>query len=306
MRIVFLGTPAFAVPSLQALVRNNLTPVAVVTGPDRPRGRGRKVMPTAVKQAARELGIERILQPESVREPTLVRQLESLRCDVQVVVAFKILPCAVYATARLGAFNLHASLLPRYRGAAPIQRAVMAGEQITGVTTFFLRRQVDTGDMILQWPTRICPDESGGALHDRLARLGARAVVETVRRIQRGRVSVWAQDSALATPAAKIHRADCRVRWGDSASAVHNHCRALSPYPGAWTIWNGDTLKILRTRVAPGTGEPGRVIRTGHTVRVACGERAVDVLELQRAGQRRQVARDFLNGTAIKPGARLT
>ena len=186
MRILFMGTPAFAVPSLEVLAAGGHLPCAVVTGPDKPRGRGRRMHPTAVKKAAERLGIARILQPESVKAPEFAEAVRALAPDVIVVVAFRILPPAVFEAARLGAFNLHASLLPRYRGAAPINRALMAGETESGVTTFFLKKAVDTGNIILRWPTRIGPNETATELHDRLMLLGARAVLETTRRIAAG------------------------------------------------------------------------------------------------------------------------
>ncbi len=305
MRIVFMGTPAFAVPSLERLVEHGYRPVAVVTGPDRPRGRGRKPTPTPVKEAALRLGIDRLLQPESVKDPAFADEIAALAPDVLVVVAFKILPPAVYTQARLGAFNLHGSLLPRYRGAAPIHRAVMAGETETGVTTFFLQQQVDTGAMILQRPMAIGPDETAGEVHDRMMHLGADAVLETVRRIEAGAAVAQPQDDALATPAPKIFPVDARIPWARPAGAVHNHVRGLSPHPGAWTCHGETLLKVYRTRQAAGAGTPGTVLEAGPRLLVACGEGAVEVLELQQEGRRRLKAAAFLNGYDLPVGARL-
>ncbi len=305
MRIVFMGTPAFAVPSLERLVEHGYRPVAVVTGPDRPRGRGRKPTPTPVKEAALRLGIDRLLQPESVKDPAFADEIAALAPDVLVVVAFKILPPAVYTQARLGAFNLHGSLLPRYRGAAPIHRAVMAGETETGVTTFFLQQQVDTGAMILQRPMAIGPDETAGEVHDRMMHLGADAVLETVRRIEAGAAVAQPQDDALATPAPKIFPEDARIPWARPAGAVHNHVRGLSPHPGAWTCHGETLLKVYRTRQAAGAGTPGTVLEAGPRLLVACGEGAVEVLELQQEGRRRLKAAAFLNGYDLPVGARL-
>ncbi len=305
MRIVFMGTPAFAVPSLERLVEHGYRPVAVVTGPDRPRGRGRKPTPTPVKEAALRLGIDRLLQPESVKDPAFADEIAALAPDVLVVVAFKILPPAVYTQARLGAFNLHGSLLPRYRGAAPIHRAVMAGETETGVTTFFLQQQVDTGAMILQRPMAIGPDETAGEVHDRMMYLGADAVLETVRRIEAGAAVAQPQDDALATPAPKIFPEDARIPWARPAGAVHNHVRGLSPHPGAWTCHGETLLKVYRTRQAAGAGTPGTVLEAGPRLLVACGEGAVEVLELQQEGRRRLKAAAFLNGYDLPVGARL-
>ncbi len=306
MRIIFMGTPEFAVPSLEGLVAGGFRPVAVVTGPDRPRGRGQKLIPTAVKQAAQRLGIESLIQPESVKDPKFVAQIERLKCDVQVVVAFRILPYEVFSQARLGAFNLHASLLPRFRGAAPINRALMEGVTTTGVTTFFLKRGVDTGNIILQWPTTVPPDETAGSLHDRLAKLGASAVLETTRRIAKGCAEEFPQDDTLMTPAPKIFREDCRIHWDEPAYRVHNHCRGLSPSPGAWTLWKSGTLKILGTLVVEGTGKPGAVIRADDHIIVACQTGAIAITHLQAPGQRVLGAKDFLNGHPIAPGSLLS
>ena len=310
-----MGTPEFAVPSLERLVEGGYAPVAVVTGPDKVRGRGRNVSPTPVKEAAVRLGIETVLQPESVKDSAFAEAVAALEPDVIVVVAFKILPEAVYTQARLGAFNLHGSLLPRYRGAAPINRAVMAGETETGVTTFFLKKKVDTGAMILQWSMPIGPDETAGEVHDRMMMLGADAVLETVRRIDAGPVETQTQDDSLATPAPKIFPDDCRIPWDQPAEAVHNHIRGLSPYPGAWTHHNqthhnqthhGEMLlKLYRTRRATGSGTPGAVIEAGSRLLVACGEGAVEVVELQQQGRRRMDAAAFLNGYDLPVGTRL-
>ncbi len=300
-----MGTPEFAVPSLERLVENGYTPVAVVTGPDRRRGRGRKRSPTPVKEAALRLGIERIVQPESVKDPAFADEITALEPDVIVVVAFKILPVAVYTPARKGAFNLHGSLLPRYRGAAPLQRAVIAGETETGVTTFFLKKKVDTGEMILQWPMSIGPDETAGEVHDRMMELGAEAVLETVRRIEAGTVETHPQDESVASPAPKIFPEHGRIAWEGPAEAVHNHVRGLSPYPGAWTHHGETMLKIYRTCRATGSGAPGAVIEAGPRLVVACGSGAVEVLELQQQGRRRLEAVVFLHGYDLPVGARL-
>jgi methionyl-tRNA formyltransferase len=308
MRIVFMGTPEFAVPSLERLVEHGYTPVAVVTGPDKPRGRGQQLTPTPVKKAAQRLGIETILQPDSVKDPAFAERLGQIPHDVQAVVAFKILPPAIYEQARLGAFNLHGSLLPRYRGAAPINWAVMQGETETGVTTFFLKRKVDTGDMILQKRMPIGPNETAGEVHDRMMELGADAVLETVRRIEAGTATPQPQDDAQATPAPKIYREDAEIPWGEDAATVHNHIRGLSPYPGAWTHHDDTLLKVYRSRRAEGEGEgaPGTVLEADDRLVVACGDGAVELVEVQQEGRRRMGAVDFLNGYDLHPGDRLT
>ena len=305
MRIIFMGTPDFAVPSLELLAQRGYKPVAVVTGPDRPRGRGQRVTPTPVKAAAERLGIETILQPESVKAPAFAEAVAALTPDVIVVVAFRILPPSVYTAARRGAFNLHGSLLPRYRGAAPINHAVMAGDTETGVTTFFLQEKVDTGNIILKRRMPIGPDETAGEVHDRMKVLGAEAVLETVRRIEAGTAEAVPQEGTEATPAPKIFKEDCRIAWDQPAARVHNFVRGLAPYPGAWTLHGETLLKIYRTRLTEAAGAAGAVVEAGERLVVACGEGAVDILEVQQEGRRRLAAADFLRGYALAPGDRL-
>lgn len=305
MRILFMGTPEFAVPSLEALIEAGYVPEAVATGPDRPRGRGQKMTPTPVKKAAQQAGIERILQPESVKDPSFAEAVGALAPDVIVVVAFKILPPAVFTKAKEGAFNLHGSLLPKYRGAAPINRAVMNGETETGVTTFFLKEKVDTGDIILQKQMFIGPNETAGEVHDRMKHLGAEAVVETVQQIEAGTVATTSQNDADATPAPKIHTEECEIPWEEAASDVHNHIRGLSPYPGAWTLHDGTRLKVYRSRLAEGTGAPGTVLHADDRLVVACGEGAVEVVTIQQPGRSRLAAADFLHGYDLTVGDRL-
>ena len=303
MRIVFMGTPEFAVPSLERLAEGGYRPAAVVTGPDKPRGRGQRLSPTPVKAAAERLGLQPLLQPTSVKDPAFARELAALEPDVLVVVAFRILPPEVFTLAKKGAFNLHGSLLPRYRGAAPINRAVMAGETQTGVTTFFLQEKVDTGNVILSKRMPIGPDETAGDVHDRMMHLGAEAVLETVRQIEAGTADVRPQDDRLATPAPKLFKDDARIPWRTSAQDVHNHVRGLAPYPGAWTEHEGTLLKIYQTRMAEGRGAPGAVLEADVRLVVACGEGAVEVLEVQQEGKRRMAAADFLRGYELEKGA---
>ncbi len=297
-RIVFMGTPDFAVPSLDALAAADLAPVAVVTVPDKPAGRGQKVRASAVKQAAERLAIP-VLQPDSMRDPAFADDLRALDPDVFAVVAFRILPPEVFEIPRLGAFNLHGSLLPSYRGAAPINRALMDGVEETGVTTFFLQRTVDTGAIILNRRIAVGPDDTAGDVHDRLAEVGAEAVVETVRQIAAGTAEAQPQDDSLASSAPKIFRDDARIDWSRPARQVHNLVRAMSPWPGAWTEWDGETLKVLRTRpTSPTTSasEAGMASVADGAMVVACGDGAVEVLEVQRQGKRRMDVADFLNG----------
>ena len=300
-----MGTPEFAVPSLTSLLEAGYEPVAVATGPDRPRGRGQEVSPTPVKAVAQEAGIDRILQPEDVTDDRFAGAVADLEPDVIAVVAYKILPPEVFTAASAGAFNLHGSLLPKYRGAAPINHAIMNGETETGVTTFFLEPSVDTGDIILQRSLSIGPDETAGSVHDRMKELGAEAVVETVRQIEAGTAAPRPQDDAQATPAPKIHDEDCRIPWEQSGEDVHNHIRGLSPYPGAWTMHDDTRLKIYRSRRAEGDGPPGTVLEADDRLLVACGREAVEIVRLQQPGKQRLDARDFLNGYSLAPGDRL-
>ncbi len=301
-RIVFMGTPDFAAPSLRALVEGGLKPIAVVTGSDKKRGRGQVLSSTPIKLLAQELGIDLILQPESVNDPHFASEIQSLQADVIVVVAFRILPEAVFSASSLGTFNLHGSLLPKYRGAAPINRAVMAGEVETGVTTFLLQRKVDTGNVIMQHSMPISPDETAGDVHDRMMILGAEVVLETTRRILDDRIEPLPQDDSLATPAPKIFKDDCAIRWSEDSGSVHNHVRGLSPFPGAYTNLGGKQLKIFRTRQIEGSGSPGQILQSEGMLIAACGTGAVEVLEIQLAGKKRMSSADFLRGSSLESG----
>jgi methionyl-tRNA formyltransferase len=307
-RILFMGTPEFAVPSLEALVHAGFKPVTVVTAPDRKRGRGQQVSGTPVKEAALALGITDILTPDDVKDPAFAADVVARAVDIMVVVAFRILPEAVFGAARLGAFNLHGSLLPAYRGAAPINRAIMAGETQTGVTTFFLRRQVDTGNVIMKRSMPIGPDETAGEVHDRMMVLGADVVVETVRRILDGSAKAEPQDDSLASPAPKIFREDCQIDWSRSAADIHNLIRGVSPVPGAFTAFGGRQLKIFRTRTVEGPMvalAPGTIMATDPGLLVATGNGALELLEVQMEGRQRVSAADFVNGHRPDVGIRL-
>ncbi len=308
-RVVFMGTPAFAVASLDALVAAGLAPVAAVTVPDRPAGRGQSVRASAVSVAAEGHGIP-LLKPESLKDAGFHAALAALAPDVIAVVAFRILPREVYETARLGAFNVHGSVLPAYRGAAPIARALMEGVTETGVTTFLLRPSVDTGDVLVVRRTPVGPDETTGDVHDRLAALGAEAAVETVRMLWAGTAAPRPQDDARASAAPKLFRDDARIDWARPARRVHDHVRALAPAPGAWTTWRpadaaAETFKVLRTRVdaeAGAIGVPGALIEAGPRFVVACAEGSVEVVEAQREGKRRMSAAELLRGVAPATG----
>ena len=304
-RIVFMGTPGFAVPSLELLASSGRTPICVVTAPDRPAGRGRRLRPSAVKIAAERLGIGKILQPESVHDPVFAGEVAGLAADIIIVVAFRILPPVVFGAARLGTFNLHGSLLPRFRGAAPIHHAVLAGDEVTGVTTFFLREKVDTGDVILMREMPIGPDETTGEVHDRMMALGADVVLETVHLIEAGRVVVSSQNDELASAAPKVRSEDARIDWDAPAATVHNHIRGMSPVPGAWTLHRDKRIKVLRSTRTVGEGRPGEVVRANSRLIVACRTDAVSLEELQAPGKQLLPAEAFLRGYSLNEGDEL-
>ena len=303
MRIIYLGTPDFAVPSLQILLENGYDVVAVVTAPDKPGGR-HGLLESAVKKFAVARGL-RVLQPEKLKNPAFLEELRALRADLQVVVAFRMLPEAVWNMPPLGTLNLHGSLLPKYRGAAPINWAVINGETETGLTTFRLRHEIDTGDVLDQVRLPIGPNETAGELHDRMMLAGADLVLRTVQALENGTARPMPQSDAAATHAPKIFTETCRISFDRPAAEVHNFVRGLSPHPGAWTELDGKNLKLLRTELLaeaqmPTGGErptPGSFFSDGKNwLRVACADGAVQVLDLQMEGKRRMTVRDFLKG----------
>lgn len=300
-RIVFLGTPDFAVASLDAILQAGFEVVGVVTAPDRPAGRGMRLTPSAVKDFALRHGL-RVLQPERLKAAEFLDELRSLRADLQVVVAFRMLPEAVWAMPPMGTVNLHGSLLPRYRGAAPIQHAILNGEHGTGVTTFRLKHEVDTGDILLQEPLPIGPDETAGELHDRMMAVGADLLVRTLQGLAQGSLQPLPQADVLPEDiprAPKIRNEDCRIEWDRPVHAVHNHVRGLSPVPGAQTTWQGRLIKLFRSRPVPGpVDQPPGTLQAigGETLRIACADGWLHVLELQMEGRRRMPAAEFLKG----------
>jgi methionyl-tRNA formyltransferase len=311
MRIIFMGTPEFALPSLKILLAHQYNIVAVVTSPDRPQGRGQKLAPSPVKELALEHNL-RVLQPEDLKAPDFVSTIAQLQPDLISVVAFRILPRDIFTVPRLGSFNLHASLLPRYRGAAPIQWALINGEEETGVTTFFLQEKVDTGSVLLQARVRIGPDETAGELHDRLADLGGQVVLQTVRLIELGSAQPRMQDDLLVSLAPKIFKEDCKIDWRKSAREIHNFVRGLSPAPCAWTTHSGKTLRIYRTKLPEPGGladtedVPGKVVRVEKDlILVETGRGLISVTELQQEGRRRMGIAEFLRGYQLSVADRL-
>ncbi|MEE1184378.1 MAG: methionyl-tRNA formyltransferase [Paludibacteraceae bacterium] len=307
LRIVYMGTPEFAVEPLKRLVEEGYNVVGVVTMPDKPAGRGQHLQESPVKKYALEEDIP-ILQPEKLRDEDFLVQLKMWQADIQVVVAFRMLPEVVWNMPRLGTFNLHASLLPQYRGAAPINWAIINGEKETGVTTFFLKHEIDTGNIILQRSTLIHDEDNVGTLYDRLMNMGADLVVETMERITMGDVSTIPQDDSVAVnPAPKIFKEDCKINWNKSAVELHNFVRGLSPYPAACTEVKNDkdqvlSLKVLETEVIDQTvsEQPGTLVSDGKKqLYFATEEGYLSVKKLQLAGKKAMTTEELLRGTKL-------
>ena len=299
MKIIFMGTPDFAVPSLEILLKNNYTISAVVTAPDKPRGRGQQVSVTPVKEFALKHSIP-VLTPENLRDPQFISALKNLTPDLFVIVAFRILPREVYTIPTKGSFNLHASLLPKYRGAAPINWAIINGEKESGVTTFFLQDKVDTGSVILQQHIPISNEMNAGELHDALSEIGANAVLETVRLIESGKANPHEQNNALALPAPKIFKETCRINWNQSSEVIHNFIRGLSPYPAAWTVYNDKQIKIFRTKNSEVRSQKSEykagAIVAGEKIIVHTSDGSIEIVELQQEGKKRMGSEEFLRG----------
>lgn len=302
LRIVFMGTPDFAVPSLEILIAAGYAVVGVVTATDKMGGRGGKVLlESAVKKTAVRHGIP-VLQPRNLKDAAFQEQLRALRADLQIVVAFRMLPRDVWAMPPRGTFNLHGSLLPAYRGAAPINWAVINGETETGCTTFFLRHEIDTGDILLQHRLPIGPDDTAGDVHDRMMLSGAELVLETVRLIESGDYTPQPQDDRQASPAPKIHRDTCRIDFHQPVNQIHNFIRGLSPWPAAWTLLEGKQLKLIRTRAAHIEHQEaiGTLQTDGkNTLKIACPGGYLYVDELQLSGKKRMLTAAFLRGTSV-------
>ena len=312
MNIVFMGTPDFAVPSLEILLKHKYTISAVVTAPDKPRGRGQQVSFTPVKESALTHSLN-VLQPVSLNDREFVSAIASLTPDLIVVVAFRILPESVFTIPAKGSFNLHASLLPKYRGAAPINWAIINGEKESGVTTFFLQNKVDTGNVILQARVALTDEMTAGDLHDVLADVGAEIVLQTVRLIELGRVEPRKQDDTIATPAPKLFKETCRINWKKPAPVIHNFIRGLSPYPTAWTTHNGKVIKIYKssldteyriqnTEDGSRESEPGTIVQIEKKLFIQTADELIGILELQQEGKKRMSAEEFLRGYRFNEG----
>jgi len=316
-RIVYMGTPGFAIRPLERLLESGYNVAGVITAPDNRSGRGKKLQHSAVKEYLLKVDSPvPLLQPENLKESSFLKELADLKPDLQVVVAFRMLPEAVWRIPELGTFNLHASLLPQYRGAAPINHVIMNGESETGVTTFFIDEQIDTGRIILQERTAIGADETAGELHDRLMELGAGLVLETVERITEGRLEAHSQDQfmepdAVLRKAPKIFKEDCRIDWDLPGRTIFNMIRGLSPYPGAFTMLEREGREPLICKIfkatfesVPHTHQPGNILTDGRqSLTVAVSDGMLHIHSVQQEGKRRMDIKDFLAGFSITNGA---
>ncbi len=297
-----MGTPDFAVASLDALVQANFDVVAVVTAPDKPAGRGQKLNESAVKKYAVEKGIP-VLQPEKLKNPEFIAELKSYQADLQVVVAFRMLPVVVWSMPAKGTINLHGSLLPQYRGAAPINRAIINGEKESGVTTFFLKEEIDTGDIILSDSVAISDDETAGDLHDKLMAIGAQLLVKTLHAIEAGEVTEQPQpQSDDLKHAPKIFKEDCKIDWNNSAQQIHNLIRGLSPYPTAFTTLNDKNLKVFKAEIEdkePGIAAGGFLTDGKTYLKFAAKDGFIKLLDIQYEGKKRMLIEDFLRGMRL-------
>lgn len=306
LRIVFMGTAEFAVPCLRKIYESRHTVVAVVTAPDLPRGRGQKVSFTPVKEFAVENNID-VIQPGvekgSLRDPKFIEQLKSYNADLFLVVAFRILPPEVFELPPLGSINLHGSLLPKFRGAAPINWAVIRGEKETGVTTFFIQKQVDTGNMILQRSLPIGDDDTAGEVHDRMSSLGADALLETVEMVAEGTAPRLVQDESMVSTAPKIFKEHCHIEWNTPASAIKNFIRGLSPHPCAFSIMNGEHYKIYKAAIDPErnaeASAPGAIVEINNVTGIAIvsgDKKLVWIKEIQPPSKKKMSIQEFLRG----------
>ena len=310
LKIVFFGTPDFAVTSLKTIVENGYNVVGVVTATDKMAGRGHKLSTSPVKNFALSKGLK-ILQPEKLKDPVFIEELKSLEADLFVVIAFRMLPEIVWKMPPLGTFNLHASLLPKYRGAAPINHAIINGESKSGVTTFFLQQEIDTGDIIDRVEVEICDTDDAGTLHDKLMDLGAELTLKTITAIAQGSLKTVPQDEliekgSVSCPAPKIFKDTGNIDWNKTADVIHNLVRGLSPHPGAWTLLKSDTtkpveVKIFKTKVIEDKSNlsPGTVVVEGNRMMVACKDSFLEILELQPAGKKRMTTDAFLRGARL-------
>lgn len=292
--IVFMGTPEFAVPSLIS-INEKYGVKAVVTVPDKPKGRGLKLSYSPVKEKAIELGIP-VLQPEKLKDESFIENLKQFEPDIIVVIAFRILPKAVYLLPKIASFNIHGSLLPKFRGAAPINHAIIRGEKKSGLTSFILGEKVDTGNMLLQYECEITENMTAGELHDKLMPEAANLSLRTIEILLGGNYQPIIQDESLASPAPKIFRDNCKINWNNPQEQVHNLIRGLSPHPGSWTLLEGKQYKILRTIKVNKNIEQGKYIIKENKMLVGCSDMALEILEIQPENKKPMPIKEFING----------
>ncbi|MEX0995132.1 MAG: methionyl-tRNA formyltransferase [Balneolaceae bacterium] len=296
LRIIYMGSPEFAIPGLEKIHDSGHKVLAVASNPDKRRGRGGGTSPTPVKEKALELGIP-VIDVKSTGDPAFADRLHELDPDLLVVVAFRILPPEILEIPRLGAINLHASLLPKYRGAAPIHWAVMNGEKKTGCTVFFLDQDVDTGEIISQVETPIGPNETTGEVYERLKKIGSDLLLNTIDQIEEGNVQTLPQENKRATPAPKLYASDAQLDFSKPAIIVHNKIRGLSPFPTAWTTYKGEKLNIYRSMMGPLIQlQPAELAVWNHQLLAGCSPGTVNLLEVQLPGKNRMKGIDFANG----------
>jgi len=305
MKVVFAGTPEFAAHILDQLLRAGFNITRVLTRPDRPAGRGMKDTASAVKKLALSRGLK-LLQPQTLKDPALIDELNRVSPDVMVVAAYGlILPKAVLKLPRFGCINIHASLLPKWRGATPIQHALLAGDTETGISIMQMDEGLDTGPVLMQTRTRVAADDTALSLHEKLAQLGGEAIVRTLRSLELGELQPQPQQQQGASYAGKLGKAEAQINWRKDAVQVERTVRAFNPNPGAYTTLNGETLKIWKARLEePMSGKPGEIVSVDRSgIVVACGTGAVRIEELQKAGGQRLPVREFLSGYALKTGS---
>jgi methionyl-tRNA formyltransferase len=301
MKIVFMGTPEFAVPSLKKIIENDYEIPFVVTVPDKEKGRGLKKQFSDVKITALEYNLK-VLQPEILKDENFINELKNANPDLIIIIAFRMLPREVYTLPKFGSVNLHASYLPKYRGAAPINRAIINGEKETGLTTFFLKDKADTGNIILREKVEIFDEDNAGTLHDRLSNLGADLILKTIKLIESGKYELTEQDDSLASKAPKIFKEDCLIDWNQPAIKIHNIIRGLSPYPAAFTHLYSKVCKIYKSRIqnsevrSQNLAEPGLIHLNNRQLFVSTADDMLEILELQLEGKKRIPSTEFLNG----------
>lgn len=303
LRIVFMGTPEFAVPSLEVLAENKFNVVAVITAPDKPQGRGQKLVPSPVKESALKLGIP-VLQPTNLKSPEFLEELKSYNANLQLVVAFRMLPEVVWSMPTLGTFNLHASLLPQYRGAAPINWAIINGEKETGVTTFFLKHEIDTGSIIFQEKEPIMDSDDVGLLYERLMKTGSQLVLKTVKAIEAGDYPSLPQPQGVEIKhAPKIFKETCEINWNQPSKKIIDFVRGLSPYPGAWTVLNGKTYKVFncsQSTIGSRQSAVGGFDTDNKTyLRIKTLDGVVSIIEFQPEGKKRMTVEEFFRGNKL-------